>query len=359
MNPTPKTFTVAEIAALLNCPAPEGPAATRPITGVNALEAATDSELSYLASDKYLHAFEASNAAAVLVQKRVKLPEAPARRTAVLTVDDAELAVAQVLAAFAPPVPRPPVGVNHSARVAPTATLAANVAIGPFVVIGERASVGRGTVLHAGVVIGDDTVIGDDCEFFPHVVLRERLTVGHRVVIHAGSVLGTDGFGYRWDGKQHAKVPQIGTIIVEDDVEIGSCVCVDRAKFAATRIGRGTKIDNLVQVAHNVDIGEHCVIAGQTGLAGSAKLGRVVVLGGQVAVRDHITLGDGAMVAATSGIAEDVPPKSIYSGTPALPHRQSLREQAALRDLPDLRNRVKQLQEQVDALKKLIEGKGE
>jgi UDP-3-O-[3-hydroxymyristoyl] glucosamine N-acyltransferase len=152
-------------------------------------------------------------------------------------------------------------------------------------------------------------------------------------------------------------VPQIGTIIIEDDVEIGSCVCVDRAKFSETRIGRGTKIDNLVQIAHNVEIGPHCIIVGQVGLAGSAKLGQGVVLGGQVAVRDHITIGDGAMAAATSGIAEDVPAKTIVSGTPALPHRQSLREQGALRDLPDLRNRVKQLQEQVETLKKLIEGK--
>jgi UDP-3-O-[3-hydroxymyristoyl] glucosamine N-acyltransferase len=239
--------------------------------------------------------------------------------------------------------------------VAASAVIGEGVRVGPNVVIGERATVGRGTVLHAGVYIGDDTAVGDDCEFFPHVVLRERLTIGSRVVIHAGSVLGTDGFGYRWDGTQHAKVPQIGTIIVGDDVEIGSCVCIDRAKFSATRIGRGTKIDNLVQIGHNVEVGEHCIIVGQAGLAGSAKLGRGVVLGGQVAVRDHITIGDGAMAAATSGIAEDVPPKTIVSGTPALPHRQSLREQAALRDLPDLRNRVKQLQEQVEALKKLIE----
>jgi UDP-3-O-[3-hydroxymyristoyl] glucosamine N-acyltransferase len=178
------------------------------------------------------------------------------------------------------------------------------------------------------------------------------VTLGNRVIIHAGSVLGTDGFGYRWDGKQHAKIPQIGTVIVEDDVEIGSCVCIDRAKFSATRIGRGSKIDNLVQIGHNVTVGPHCIIVGQAALAGSVTLGAGVVLGGQCAVRDHVTLADGAMVAACSGVAEDVDPKTIVSGLPALPHRQSLREQAALRRLPDLVVQVRKLQEEVDRLKR-------
>jgi UDP-3-O-[3-hydroxymyristoyl] glucosamine N-acyltransferase len=349
-------MNLAELAALLNCPAPTGDSAKRIITGVAALESATPSDVSYLSADKYLEEFARTQAGAVLVQKRVKLPEGESR-IPVLILDDAELGIAKLLAAFAPPVPRPPVGIDPSARVARSATIDAKAHIGPHVVIGERVNIGANTILHAGVYVGDDTAIGTDCEFFPHVVLRERLSIGSRVVIHSGSVLGTDGFGYRWDGAKHAKVPQIGTIIVEDDVEIGSCVCIDRAKFSATRIGRGTKIDNLVQIAHNVDIGPHCIIVGQAGLAGSAKLGTGVVLGGQVAVRDHITIGDGAMAAATSGIAKDVPPKTIVSGTPALPHRQSLREQAALRDLPDLHNRVKKLQEEVESLKKLLEEK--
>jgi UDP-3-O-[3-hydroxymyristoyl] glucosamine N-acyltransferase len=165
-------------------------------------------------------------------------------------------------------------------------------------------------------------------------------------------VIGSDGFGYRWDGKQHAKIPQIGTVIIEDDVELGSCVCVDRAKFSVTKIGRGTKIDNLVQIAHNVNIGPHCIIVGQAGMAGSVTLGTGVVLGGQSAIRDHITIGDQAMVAATAGVHEDVPPKTIVSGIPALPHRQSLREQAALRHLPDLRVQLRKLQEEVEALRK-------
>jgi UDP-3-O-[3-hydroxymyristoyl] glucosamine N-acyltransferase len=236
--------------------------------------------------------------------------------------------------------------------VAPTASVAPGAALGANAYVGERSRVGARTVLHPGVYVGDDVTVGEDCQLFPNVVVRERITIGNRVTIHAGSVLGTDGFGYRWDGTRHAKIPQIGTIVVEDDVEIGSCVCIDRAKFSTTRVGRGTKIDNLVQIGHNVEIGPHCIIVGQAGLAGSSKLGTGVVLGGQVAVRDHVTIGDGAMAAATSGIAEDVPPKTVVSGTPALPHRQSLREQAALRRLPDLVVQVRKLQEEIEALKK-------
>jgi UDP-3-O-[3-hydroxymyristoyl] glucosamine N-acyltransferase len=202
------------------------------------------------------------------------------------------------------------------------------------------------------VYIGSDVVIGDHCEFFPHVTVRERITIGNRVIIHANSVLGTDGFGYRWDGRQHDKVPQIGTVIIEDDIEIGSGVCIDRAKFGATRVGRGTKIDNLVQIAHNVTIGPHCIIVAQVGVAGSAKLGAGVALGGQTAVRDHVTLGDGVASAACTAIAQDFPAGTTVSGLPALPHRQSLREQAALRRLPDLIVQVRKLQELVESMKK-------
>ena len=348
----PVTKTLSEIAALLNCSLPDA-AGARTITGVASLEQATETELTYLSSDQFLKQFNTTRAAAAIVHKKVKLAKEP--RLPVLIVDDAELAVAKVLEMFAPPVPRPPVGIDPAARVAATATIGAGVAIGPFVSVGERTRIGRGTVLHPGVHIGDDVTIGDDCALFHNVVIRERITIGHRVIIHAGSVLGTDGFGYRWDGAKHAKIPQIGAIIVGDDVEIGSCVCVDRAKFSATRIGRGTKIDNLVQIAHNVEIGENCIIVGQVGIAGSCKLGNGVVLGGQVALRDHITIGDGAIVAATSAVAEDIPSRSIYSGSPAMPHRQSLREFAALRRLPELMVEFRKLQEELAALKKAIE----
>ena len=342
-------LTLSDIASLLNLPAPAG-AAQRPVSGIATLADATDTELSFLGSDRYLKDFTNTRAAAVIVQKRVKLPGEHAK--AVFLVDDADLAVARLLEHFAPPVPRPPVGRHPTAFVAPSASIGDGSRIGINVVVGDDCRIGNNCTLHAGVVIGADVTLGDDCELFPNVVLRERVTLGRRVIIHAGSVIGSDGFGYRWDGAKHAKIPQIGTVIIEDDVEIGSCVCIDRAKFAATRVGVGTKIDNLVQVGHNVRIGPHCIIVGQAALAGSVTLGARVVLGGQCAVRDHVTMGDQSAVAACSGVAEDVDPKTIVSGLPALPHRQTLREQAALRRLPDLVVQVRKLQEELEALRK-------
>ncbi|WP_428939094.1 UDP-3-O-(3-hydroxymyristoyl)glucosamine N-acyltransferase [Fontivita pretiosa] len=347
--------TLAEIAALLEVALPGAAEGQRAIRGVASLAEAGPDDLSYLASDAHLGQFRGTAAGAVIVQKRVKLPPNP--RPVVLWVEDADLALARVLRLFAPPVPRPPPGIDPSASVAPAAVLGDKVAIGHHVVVGQRSRIGAGTVLHAGVVIGEDVVIGQDCEIFPNVVIRERVTIGNRVIIHAGTIIGTDGFGYRWDGSQHVKIPQIGTIVIEDDVELGSCVCVDRAKTGVTRIGRGTKIDNLVQIAHNCVIGPHCIIVGQVGLAGSVTLGEGVVLGGQTAVRDHITIGDGAAAAARSAIHEDVEPKMVVSGMPALPHRQSLREQAALRRLPDLVAQVRKLQEELEKLKRNTEGK--
>jgi UDP-3-O-[3-hydroxymyristoyl] glucosamine N-acyltransferase len=340
--------TLAEIARLLTCATPPGTERLE-IDGIATIEEAGPRQISYVSSDQYVHSLAESRAGAVIVQRRLKLP--PQWESRALRVDDPEWAVAKVLELFAPPVPRPPAGIDPTARVSASAKLDENVAVGPYVVIGDNVRIGRGSVLHSGVFIGDDVAVGAQCEFFAHVVIRERITIGDRVIIHAGSVLGTDGFGYRWDGRQHQKIPQIGTVIVEDDVEIGSCVCIDRAKFSSTRIGRGTKIDNLVQIGHNVQIGPHCIIVGQAALAGSSRLGSGVVLGGQTAVRDHISIGDGAMAAACSAIAEDVDPKTVVSGTPALPHRQSLREQAALRRLPDLVVQVRRLQEELAQLR--------
>ena len=343
--------TLSDIAVLLGLTPPAGGEPLN-LAGIAALNEATATEMSYVGSDRFVRELATCNASALIVQESVKLPATWTRP--VLRVKDAELAVAKVLEMLAPPFQRPPVGVDAMSRVDSTAILGERVAIGPFVSIGRRVQIGAGTVIHAGAYIGDDTVLGDDCEIFPNVTIRERITIGNRVVIHAGSVIGTDGFGYRWDGRQQTKIPQIGTVIIEDDVEIGSCVCIDRAKFSSTRVGRGTKIDNLVLVGHNVQIGPHCILAGQVGIAGTVKLGMGAVLGGQTAVRDHVSIGDGAMIAGTSGVADDVPPGQIYSGTPALPHRQSLREQKSLRRLPDLLVQIRALQDEVEALKKKL-----
>ena len=347
-------ITLAQIADLLKVPAPPG-ADSLEITGLAMLADAGPTELSFLGLDRFLPQFRQTRAGAVLVQRRVKLP--PDHGRTVLIVDDADLAIAKVLELFAPPIPRPPSGIDAGARVAGTARIASSAAIGPNVYVGERARIGERVFLHANVFVGDDTVIGDDCELFPNVVVRERCTLGNRVIIHACTAVGSDGFGYRWDGAKHAKIPQIGTIVIEDDVEIGSCVCVDRAKFAVTRIGRGTKIDNLVQVAHNVIIGPHCIITGQVGLAGSVTLGSGVMLGGQSAVRDHVTMGDGSMLAGCSGAMDDIEPKQVVSGVPAIPHRQALREWAALRRLPEMATQFRKLREEVQQLKQALDAK--
>lgn len=343
--------TLLDIANLLGCPAPAGDPIK--ITGMAALSEATGTELSYAGNDRFARETPNSKAAALIIQHNVKLPAAWTRP--VLSVADAELAVAKVLEFFAPPVARPPVGIDSMARIDPTALIGPGAAIGPFAFIGARVRLGARCVIHPGVYIGDDTVLGDDCELYANVVVRDRITIGSRVILHGGAVIGADGFGYRWDGQRHCKIPQIGTVIIGDDVEIGANSCVDRAKFSTTRVGQGTKIDNLVQVGHNVQLGRHCILAGQSGIAGTAKLGNVVIVGGQASVRDHVSVSDGCMIAGTSGVAEDVPPNSIYSGTPALPHRQSLREQKALRRLPDMQVQIKALSDEIEALKKRLD----
>ena len=344
-----KTFTLGEIARILNLPVPAN--AELHLTGVNSLVEASCTDISFVGTDRFLKELALTKAAAVLVQRDVKVP--PGSAMAILWVDDADLAMVKVLELFAPPVPGPKMGIDPSARLDTTVSVGTGSAIGAFVSIGANSRIGARCVIHPGVIIGQDVCIGDDCQIHSNVVIRERITIGNRVILNAGTVLGTDGFGYRWDGKQHLKMPQIGTVIIEDDVELGSCVCVDRAKYGATRIGKGTKVDNLVQIAHNVVTGAHCIMAGQTGIAGSTTLGYGVVIGGASSIRDHVTIGDRAVVGARSGIIEDVPPGTTVSGTPAIPHRQALREQAALRRLPDLWVQSRKAQEQLEELLKL------
>lgn len=339
--------TVAEIAAVLNLSVRGD--GSRTISGVASLNDAGPDDLSVLGSKRWIKQFFDTKAAAVIVHQKVKLPNII--KPAVMVCDDPDAAFVRVMEMFLPPIPRP-AGIDPTASVSASAVLGEGCALGHHVVIGERTQIGANCIFHSGVFIGPDVTIGDHCEFFPNVVIRERISIGSRVIIHAGSVLGSDGFGYRWDGKKHSKVPQIGRVIIEDDVEIGSCTCIDRAKTGTTRIGKGTKIDNLVQIGHNVQVGRHCIIAGFVGLAGSVKLGTGVVMGGQSAVRDHVSVGDGVMVAGSSVVWNDVPAGTMVSGTPALPHRQSLREHAALRDLPVLRTQVRKMQEQLDQLKR-------
>ena len=321
----------------------------RVIQRVVALEGAGPDDLSYVSSDRYFDRLTKSAVGAVLVPE--SLTTIPATSAVILRVPDAELAIAKVLTLFAPPMSRPTVGVHPSAVIAADAKVGDDCAIGPNVSVAGGATIGRNVVLHANVVVGGNVVIGDDCELFPGVVLRERVILGQRVVIHANSSIGTDGFGYRWDGKQHVKVPQIGIVVLEDDVEVGSNTCIDRAKFGETRVGRGTKIDNLVQIGHNVRIGQHCILCGGVAIAGSCVIGNGVVMGGGSAAADHMTIADGVMLAARGAVAGVTKPGDVLAGAPAIPHRDWLKERVNVQRLPEIIKQVRKLAAEVEALK--------
>ena len=245
--------TLGEIADLIGAAVPDG-RRHLPIDGIGSLRNASPRQVAFLSDEKFQRQLATTDAAAVVLAARMAAAAERLKRphTVLLIVEDAGAAMQRLLEHLALPVARPAAGIHPSAVIAGSASIGREVAIGPQVVIGESAAIGDGTVLHAGVVVGADVIVGEQSELFAHVVVRERCTIGNRVIIHAGSVIGTDGFGYRWDGRKHAKLPHIGTVVIEDDVEIGSCSCVDRAKIDETRIGSGTKIDNLVQIGHNV-----------------------------------------------------------------------------------------------------------
>lgn len=286
---------------------------------------------------------EAVRTAAERGAAAVVLPEGVPSPLPAVRVGEVRLALA-VLLELLGRRPHHPRGVHPRAWVHPQARLGPEVAVGAYAVVEEGAVVGARSVLYPFAYVGPHAAVGEDCVLYPHVVVGERVRVGHRVILHAGCVLGSDGFGFVPGAETHRKIPQVGTVVVEDDVEIGACTTVDRATLDETRIGAGTKIDNLVQVAHNVRIGRRCLVAAQCGIAGSAVLEDGVVLAGQVGVGDHVRIGAGAVVLAQSGVTKDVPPGVTVYGHPAQPRQDELREQAARRQLPQLLARVRKLE---------------
>jgi UDP-3-O-[3-hydroxymyristoyl] glucosamine N-acyltransferase len=272
----------------------------------------------------------------------------------IIRVADPDLALCKALTLLGPRAPSVPVGVHPSALLSPDVVIE-GAAIGANVTIGPGAVIGPGTQLHPGVYVGAETTIGRDGVLWPNVVVRERTTIGDRVIIHPNVTIGADGYGYlQRDGKHH-KIPQIGRVVIEDDVEIGANTAIDRARSGETRIRRGTKIDNIVQIGHNCDIGEGCLIAGQCGISGSTTLGRFVVLGGQVGVIDHLRIGDGVQAGAAAVLRRDIPAGTVVRGDPAIERTRSARQQVAVRRLPkmieqlrDLRKRVEELESAAD-----------
>jgi len=312
--------------------------ASRPVTGIKPLDQAGPEDLSFVAHPRYRRAAAASRAAGLIARDS---DVAPGRNLILVENPYAALAVAMEL--FHAPA-RPSSGISPLAVLGEETALGRDVFIGPFVVTGRRCRIGDRAALMPGVVLGDDVGVGEDSVIHPGVVVYGRSSLGARVIVHAGSVIGSDGFGYAEQGEARAKIPQVGNVVVEDDVEIGACVTIDRATFGSTVVGRGTKIDNLVQIGHNVTIGDGSILVAQSGIAGSTRLGRGVILAGQSGASGHLSLGDRSIVGAKSAVLQDLEAGSFVVGHPAVDHREWKRAQAALRRLPDLVRAVARLE---------------
>ncbi len=325
------------------------------VTGVAALEDATAQDVTFYGNEKYLPALRQSKAGVALVP--LDFAESLPGVGAVIGVANPSLAFAAVVAALQPPLPPPAPGIHPTAVISPSAKVGRDASIHAYAVIEDGAEIGAGCTVGAHAFIGRESRLGPASFVHPHVTIRERVGIGARCVVHSGAVIGGDGFGFETVDGRHVKVPQVGGVEIGDDVEIGAGVTIDRARFGMTKIGEGTKIDNLVQIAHNVVIGPHCLIVAQAGISGSTRLGKYVVLAGQVGVVGHITLGDGATVGAQSGVSKSVPAGAKVFGSPAEPMMEAAESLARVRRLPKLIERVKQLEDEVARLREQLGGK--
>lgn len=316
------------------------------ISGLAGIEGAHEGDITFVSNEKFIPLLKGTKAAAAVVAQEIADVTLP-----LLIVKTPLLAMAKILTLFTQS-PYVAGGVSDQAWVSPSATVGSDVTIYPFVSIGDEAQIGSRVTIHPGASIGPHAQIGEDTIIYPNVTIYPRCVLGRRVIVHAGTVIGADGFGFAKDGETNVRIPQVGIVEIEDDVEIGANCCIDRATFGKTLIKKGVKVDNLVQIAHNVQIGEHSIIVAQAGISGSTKLGKNVTLGGQVGLADHIEIGDNVMVGAQSGIAKDVSPNQIVLGTPHLPHRQFLRVAAVFVRLPEIKKEFDLLIKRVEALEK-------
>jgi UDP-3-O-[3-hydroxymyristoyl] glucosamine N-acyltransferase len=314
------------------------------LNGFSAVDQARPGDLTFAEKSAHFAAAEASAASAILVSGNFT-----SASKVTIRVPNARIAAAKILPMFFPPPTFDP-GIHVSADVASTATVDATAYVGPGCVIGPGAVIGARTALLGGNHVGSDCRIGDDVRLFPNVVIYDRTQIGHRVAIHAGTVIGSDGYGYVFDEGRHRKMLQVGIVIIEDDVEIGANSAIDRAAFGTTVIGAGTKIDNLVHVAHNVVFGKHCLIMGQCGFAGSTTFGDYCVIASQSGVNGHIKIGHQVTVGAKSGVTRSIDDGQTVLGFPAVPDKQAKRQWIALEQLPDLLVRMRELERQVAVL---------
>jgi UDP-3-O-[3-hydroxymyristoyl] glucosamine N-acyltransferase len=305
------------------------------IQAARSLQEAQDGHLTFVENAGYVPALHQSRASAVVAPANLTIPG-----KILIQVPDPLLAFVVIAQHLQGKTERQATGIDRRAVVHATARVGPDASIGPFVTVGENTNVGQRATIHANVVIGNDCWLGDDVVLHPNVVLYDKCVLGDRVIIHANAVIGADGFGYRFHQGKHVKVPQLGNVVIGNDVEIGAGATIDRGAFQATTIGDGTKIDNLVQIAHNCKIGKHNILAAQVGIAGSCVTGSYVMMGGQVGIRDHINIGDGAMIGAQSGILHDIPPHARMFGYPAQEEHDAGRLLALLKKLPEMRKEL-------------------
>lgn len=314
------------------------------INGLAPLESAGPDKITFLANPKYAAKVSETGAGAVLMA-----PGGESYGRNVVEVANPYLAFAKLLTLFHVRKPEP-LGIMKGAHVAPEARLGENVTVHPGAVICAGVTIGNGCIIHPGAVIYQGVTIGDNTVIHANAVIRERCRIGCRCVIQPGAVIGSDGFGYAPDGAGYYPIPQIGIVVLEDDVEIGANTCIDRAALEVTLIKRGTKLDNLVQVAHNCTIGENCMIVSQVGISGSTRIGNHVTLAGQVGVAGHLTIGDNVLVGAQSGVPNSLAANAGYSGTPAMPHKDWLKSMAVIPRLPELKKTINALEKRIAEL---------
>jgi UDP-3-O-[3-hydroxymyristoyl] glucosamine N-acyltransferase len=316
------------------------------ITGVAKIEEARPGEITFLANHKYAKHLGETRASALIVPD-----DMPGNfDKPVIRSKNPYLAFMKAVVVFHPPKPLIEKGIHSTAVIGENTELGTELSIGAYAVIGRRCRIGHRTIVMPGVILGDGAMVGDDCVLHANVCLREGVVLGNRVILHNGTVVGSDGFGFALDGGKYHKIPQVGTVVIEDDVEIGSNTSIDRATLGETRIKRGTKMDNLIQIAHNCSVGEDTVIAAQVGIAGSTVIGNNCRIGGQAGFAGHIKVGDNTTVGGGSGVLRPVSGNTMVSGFPARPHRDELHVQAAMHKLPELLKELKQLKERIQKL---------
>lgn len=337
-----KTYTVAQLAEIAKAQLVGSGKAE--VCRAASFESAGPDCITFAAEQELLKNISDCKAAAVIVNRKVD------SAVPLLVVDNVERALIRVLAVFMPQLERPPAGVHKSAVVYEGASIDKTASIGPFACVGKGAKIGAGTVVGVGCKVGENSIIGSDCRLEDNVVVYHDCIIGNNCIIGANSTIGATGFGYYFIDGKHQQIPHTGSVLIEDCVEIGANTCIDRAKFGSTVIGAGTKIDNLVQIAHNVVIGKCCLIVAQAGVAGSSRLGNGVVLAGQVGIKDHISIGDGTKIGAQAGVMNDIGPNKQVAGSPAIDVGQKARQVLLEQKLPEMSKQLKQLLKRVEEL---------